>query len=140
MLSPVKGAPMAKWQRRSLYALGILALSCAALEIFTRLPSRVEVRPLGVVGNPRALVIVFHGRYGEEEPIYLALVQRFQELATTRPGTLAMRYVWAPYSDWRFRVQANGERIGRALGRELAAMPQLEDIHLVAHSAGAYLL
>lgn len=131
---------MSKWRRRSIYILGVLALGCAVLEICTRLPASFAVRPLGLNGRPHALVLLFHGRYGEEEPSFLALTQRFQELAATRPGTAAVRYIWAPYSDWRFRVQVNGDRIGRALGRELAAQPQLEYIHLVSQSAGAYLL
>jgi hypothetical protein len=69
-----------------------------------------------------------------------ALEQRFRELAAARPDIQVVRYGWSPASDNILRAGPRGAAIGAALGTRLADAPQLVRLHLVAHSAGAYLL
>jgi len=121
------------------FAVAFLAV-CVVFDVYTRIPARFRVAPLRLDPATRSVVLLFHGRCGENEATLLALEGRLKLLASGLPGAVVLRYTWAPYSDPRFRCQRNGERIGGQLGVALAALPQLDSMHLIGHSAGAYLL
>jgi len=120
--------------------LGALLATGLAGELYARLPASIEVEPLDFHAATRDVTLLFHGRGGRDEPGLVALERRLHELIGTQPGSVVRRYIWAPHSDVRLRAAENGERIGHELGRELARLPALEAVHLVAHSAGAYVL
>jgi len=128
------------WRRR--LAAGALAIGglLVALEAYTRWPSDAPAAPLVVAPGTRELVVLVHGSFGRDEPGMRALEQRFRELAAARPGLQIVRYGWSPASDNMLRARPRGLAIGAELGARLAAAPQLVRLHLVAHSAGAYLL
>lgn len=145
---------MRKVLRWILYAVGLIALGTVLFDGYARLPSRVDVRPARLDPDTRAAVLLFHGRNGRDEPTLIALTARFRELTRPqvegqaaarpaldqRPGAAVLRYIWSPHSDTRFRSAPNGDRVGRVLGAELAQLPRLATLHLVAQSAGAYVL
>jgi hypothetical protein len=126
--------------RRITLVLALLLLAVGLFDLYARFPSRVEVTSLGLPLDTRELVLILHGSGGQAEPALVALEQRFHELAAGRPGFQVVRYVWAPWSDNRFRSHPNGIRVGTELGAELGLLPGLKSLHLVAHSAGAYVL
>lgn len=123
-----------------LIGIGLLVLAGLLLDGWSRLPARFDVPPLALPAGTRDAVLIFHGRGGKEEPVVVNLAGRFEALAAEAPGTAIVRYVWSPWSDTRFRSQPNGAHLGEVLGAELAALPDLENLHLVGHSAGAYVL
>jgi hypothetical protein len=124
--------------RGLLGVLGAIAACAAAVDVYARLPLALDVEPLAVPAGTRTLVVLFHGRGGQDEPTLGSVEQRFDDLARGEPGTVVIRYVWAPYSDQRLRAGVNGATVGAALGRQVAALEGLRYIHLVGHSAGAY--
>jgi hypothetical protein len=129
-----------RWVRRGAYAAAALLAAGLALDVYARYPSSVVPEPIAVAPATRTLVVLVHGSGGREEPGIVALERRFRELAARRGDVQVVRYIWSPWSDNTFRAGANGARIGRVLGTQLAAARQLTSIHLVGHSAGAYLL
>ncbi len=131
---------MPAWVRRCIYALAVLALVAVGLQVYSVIPSTFEVQPLGLPAGTRHAVLLIHGSGGRDEPTLLALEDAFRHQEAPGPGTAIVRYTWSPWSDARLRTQPNGVRVGERLGEELAGMPGLESIHLVAHSAGAYVL
>jgi hypothetical protein len=129
---------------RRLLRFALLAvLAWAALEAYVRWPSSgqatgaVQVRP-----EARELVLIVHGSFGAEEPTLRALEDRLraQALRAGRGDLQVVRYVWSPWSDNILRAAPHAERIGRLVGHELAAARPLTRLHLIAHSAGAYML
>jgi hypothetical protein len=131
---------MPVWFRRLLYTLGALAVAVAGLQAYSILPADFEAPPLGLPADTREVVLLIHGSGGRDEPTIVALETEMRRLGMGAPGSALVRYVWAPWSDAKLRTYPNGQQVGAQLGEELAALPQLGSIHLIAHSAGAYVL
>ncbi len=128
-----------RWPRRVAWLVAAVIVLLGSLDFYTHLPSKVEPAPLAIRADTRDLIIVIHGSFGADDPSVQRLHQRFLALAGTRPETQVVRYVWAPHANTFLRAAARGQRVGDRLGGPLAALP-LRRLHLVAHSAGAYLL
>ena len=133
----------------------IVALAAAAIgalwacgELYVRWPSTVAPPPVALQPGVRHVVLVVHGSFGREEPTLVELEARLRELLASRPAVQITRYGWSPWSDNILRAGSHGSRIGTLLGQQLAAAWQAEattgssavTLHLIAHSAGAYLL
>jgi hypothetical protein len=132
--TPARARPR-RWPWIMLAALVMVLL---ALEAYVRWPSQVPPVPLAVAPGTRELVLIVHGSFGAEEPTLRELERRWR--AQAGAGVQVVRHRWAPWSDNILRAGPHGAHLGAALGRELGAMAGLERLHLVAHSAGAYLL
>ncbi len=128
------------WRRRLAAGALLVVGLIVSLEAYTRWPSAAAAEPLVVAPGTRELVLLVHGSFGREEPGMRALERRFRELAVAQPEVQVVRYGWSPASDNFLRAAPRGAAIGAQLGAALAAAPQLVRLHLVAHSAGAYLL
>lgn len=132
---------MPPWLRRLCYVLVALAVLAAGFQAWSVLPaSGFDAPPVAVPAGTRELVLVIHGSGGREEPVIIALAQALQARVAPGSGTAVVRYVWAPWSDDKLRAHPNGVRVGGQLGAQLAAVAGLADIHLIAHSAGSYVL
>lgn len=131
---------MPAWVRRCLYALAALALLAAGLQVYSVVPADFGVPPLGLPAETRHVVLLIHGSGGRDEPTLMALGDVLRRRGADGPGTAIVRYVWSPWSDAKLRTYPNGAKVGASLGEELAGLPGLESIHLIAHSAGAYVL
>jgi len=121
------------------WVAGVLAALALGLEIYTRWPSSAELPPLALDADTRYVVLLIHGSRGSNEPAFIEMERRFKEANGATPGVAVVRLIWAPH-DTRIRSYAHSRRIGAAIGRELAALPLLADVRMVAHSAGAYFL
>lgn len=127
------------WSRRGLFVLAGLATALAAFQLYSVWPARFDVRPVGLPTGSRAAALIFHGSGGRDEPVLVALESRLREVSAPDDG-IVVRYPWSPQSDARLRTYANGTRVGEQLGAELARLPRLQALHLIAHSAGSYIL
>ena len=121
------------------WVLGIAAALAIGLEVYMRWPSSADLPPLNLSADTRYVVLLIHGSHGSNEPAFIEMERRFKETVGMQPGVAIVRLIWAPH-DTRARSFAHGHRIGAAIGRELAMLPQLTDVRLIAHSAGAYFL
>ncbi|MBN8279699.1 MAG: hypothetical protein J0M16_03740 [Gammaproteobacteria bacterium] len=132
---------MPSWLRRLSYALVALVVLGAGFQAWSVLPAAgFDATPVVVPPGTRELVLAIHGSGGREEPVIIALVQALQARLAPGSGTAVVRYIWAPWSDDKLRAHPNGVRVGGQLGAQLAAVAGLEAIHLIAHSAGSYVL
>lgn len=135
---------MSPLARRCLLATLTVAGLGAGLQLYSVLPAEFEVPPLELDPDARHLILLFHGSNGSNEPLITMLEARVRELAGAQAGTQARtavaRYIWAPFSDARLRTHPNGTLVGESLGLGIANLAQLESLHLIAHSAGAYVL
>jgi hypothetical protein len=131
---------MAKLRRRgrALRWIGLLAVCLLVFEAYNRYPASAEVAPLQLEPDTRAVVLLFHGTRGRDEPYLTELTRQFDAAADA--GTMVLKYIWSPYSDNQFRARENATFIGARLGEELAGLKHLGHIRLIAHSAGAYVL
>jgi hypothetical protein len=119
--------------------LGIAALALL-LEAYVRWPSQIAAPAIDPATDAAALILLVHGSFGQDEPDLLALAARLRALTAGEAGVDVRRYVWSPYSDNILRAAAHGARIGAALGERLGQRRGLRQLHLIAHSAGAYVL
>ncbi|MEO7385397.1 MAG: hypothetical protein ABIX37_00525 [Gammaproteobacteria bacterium] len=131
---------MSGWLRFALYAVALLAITAAGLQVYSVLPAAFAVRPVGLPADTHAVVLLFHGSGGRDEPGLIQLEDAVRRSEPAGSRTAVVRYVWSPWSDTKLRTYPNGIRVGDALGTELAGLPDLASIHLIAHSAGAYVL
>ncbi|TFG85610.1 MAG: hypothetical protein E4H19_08295 [Chromatiales bacterium] len=131
---------MPAWIRKGLYAFAGLAALAVAFQVYSIVPAGFAVTPLVPAPETRRLVLLFHGSGGRNEPTLIALEQRLRDLPASGPAPVIVRYVWSPHADSRLRTFPNGQRVGEHLGVELAKLASLESLHLIAHSAGAYVL
>lgn len=131
---------MSRFTRLVLTMLTTLGVLAAGLQVYALGLARFPVPALTVARDTRELVLIFHGSGGRNEPTVMALEEQLGRGIRAGSGRSVQRYVWSPYSDDRLRAYANGTRVGNRLGEQLAALPNLRSLHLIAHSAGAYIL
>ncbi len=128
-----------RWLRKLGWIAGVLLALAGALEIYMRWPSGADLPPLKLAADTHYVVLLVHGSGGANEPTFIEMEQRFAEAFAEDPGVAVIRLIWAPH-DNRRRSFVHGHRLGAAIGRELADLPALQDIRMIAHSAGAYFL
>jgi hypothetical protein len=117
-------------------ALLLSILAALGLEAYTRTADTLQITPLDLSAETRTLILIFHGSEDGDDPV-------LEEIAALKrrgadAGTQVINYNWSPASDHRLRAQANAHKLGAALAVELAQLPQLRQLELIAHSAGAY--
>lgn len=117
-------------------SLVIVLVAGLGLEAYSRRADRFDVAPLALPADSRSVVLIFHGSGDGKDPVLEEIAERFRALAGA--GTVVINYRWSSAADHRLRAAANAVRLGHALGAELARLPELSALHLIAHSAGAY--
>jgi hypothetical protein len=130
---------MALWYRKGLLAIAGLGVFAIAFQVYSVVPAGFEVKPLSPPPDTRELVLLFHGSGGRDEPTLLALERRLRNLPFAGSPPVIMLYDWS-YADSPLRTYPSGRRVGEKLGLKLAGLENLMDLHLIAHSAGAYIL
>lgn len=130
-----------KWLRRILgAALALVLLAFAGLVINGRMTDAFEVSPLNLEGDTQVVVLLFHGSLGADMPIWDTMTDRISDLMGDEPGLAVVNYNWSAGADNMQRAGANAEIFARSLGQELSTLEDLTHVHMVAHSAGAYVL
>ncbi len=124
--------------RRLFYALLIALLAAVALfDLYTRTPDTFVIAPFEIAPNASHLVVYFHGSDGGDEPLIAAMETRTRDLLG--PAAQVINYRWSAGSDNRMRANSNALKFGETLGEQLAQQPQLKHLHLIIHSAGAFI-
>lgn len=100
----------------------------------------LHVEPLALRPDTQLVVLLFHGRDRAGDPVWEDVAERFETLLTDPPGRVVVNYDWSDGSDMPGRAAANAALYGESLAEELAALDSLTHVHLVAHSAGSYLI
>jgi len=82
------------------------------------------------------VVFIVHGKDDDATTWAVELQKAYRSLGedTTQVFTLD----WTPYSDNFLRCSVDGRYIGRSLGKQLAAETKVKELHLIGHSAGAF--
>ncbi len=117
----------------------VLIVVVGALEIYARQPVRAPTPALDLPPGVSTLVLVMHGSGDADSPllaeIMAGLTTRYRDVPDA-----AVRFVrWSPASDQRLRAAATAQAIGRRLGTMLAGVTTLRELHLIAHSSGAFM-
>lgn len=88
--------------------------------------------------NKDELIILIHGKDDHPDSWPSAFAKELEaSVLTDKQQVVAVD--WYKYSTNLFRSANNALRIGHQLGEVLAENKQLEKVHLIAHSAGAFL-
>lgn len=118
---------------------GLVAVAAGVMEIYARQPVGNPTPGLDLPANVSTLVLVIHGSMDEENPLLAEIVSRLEDRYRGIPGA-AVRFVrWAPGSDQRLRAGATAQAVGARLGDLLARRGTVRELHLVAHSSGAFM-
>ena len=116
-----------------------LVVIVAGLEIYARQPVAAPMPPLDLPADVSTLVLVIHGSADEDSPqlrdIVAGLAARYRDTPNS-----AVRFVnWAPASDQRLRAAATAQAVGSRIGEALGRVGTLRELHLIAHSSGAFM-
>lgn len=60
--------------------------------------------------------------------------------AQSNPSTEVFTLGWSPYSDNFLRCSVDGRSIGKRLGKQLVTQTHVKRVHLIGHSAGAFVV
>ncbi|NND68952.1 MAG: hypothetical protein HKN19_15285 [Halioglobus sp.] len=114
----------------------LFLLASLALLLYTYSPRDYGemVRPDIAPGTVRVTVI----NHGLRDRLEHWAKPLQEELVAARYDGTALALDWRPFSDSTLRCSVDGLRIGRELGRYLAALPDLDFIHVVGHSCGSF--
>lgn len=116
-----------------------LVAGLAVMEIYTRVPVGERLPALDLTPGATAVVLVIHGAGDADDPLVPDLL-RGLEAAFGHRSDVAVRYLrWSPESDQRLRAAATAQAVGARVGEALAGLPAVRDLHLVAHSVGAFM-
>lgn len=84
------------------------------------------------------VVFIVHGKDDDAKTWVLEM----QEIYRGKGGASTQVFAldWTPYSDNFLRCSIDGRRIGRRLGEQLATLTKVKNVHLIGHSAGAFVV
>ena len=109
-----------------------------ALEIYCRLPDNFDVRKIEIPRNTQTLVLLFHGSNDHQNPELKAIEENFKNYLNFTETTQIINYDWS-YTSSYLKASANTIKIGNAIGIEISNLKNAKNIHLISHSAGAFI-
>lgn len=84
------------------------------------------------------VVFIVHGKDDDATSWAVELQQAYRALDLEKTQVLTLD--WVPYSDNFLRCSVDGRYIGRSLGQQLVAKTKVKKLHLIGHSAGAFVV
>lgn len=85
------------------------------------------------------LIVLAHGK-GDTPSSWAEGFAHELERSVLNDGQQVVTVDWRDYSMDMFRCTLNGRRIGQEIGQKLIASKQLKRLHLIGHSAGAFVV
>jgi len=113
--------------------------TCLVMEVYTRIPDKLDIRPLKLSPNTKEAVLLFHGAKDELNPELEAITSSYKNLISKRKDSVVINYDWSPGSNNRLRASSNAMELGSALGKELAEYQNLKYLRVIAHSASGFI-
>ena len=102
-------------------------------------PVTFDVEAPQVARNKDELIVLVHGKGDTAKTWSLQFADELEQHVLDETQQV-MSVDWSGYSDNLFRCSNNGRRLGLQLGEELAANTSLKKVHLIGHSAGAFVV
>ncbi len=106
------------------------------LEVYSRWPANFDATMPKPGADKTHLIMLFHGSDGKDNAAIIALERELRGRIDAK-NTELIRYIWAPWSDDRIRASTNGRHLGELIGSHLANY-NIDELHLIGHSAGAW--
>lgn len=113
--------------------IGLLAFS------YFPWPLTFDVNMPDIAGTKDELIVLVHGKGDTAESWSLDFANQMEERVVDQTQQV-IAVDWSGYSNNLFRCSNNGRRLGLQLGEELAANKSLKKVHLIGHSAGAFVV
>ncbi len=102
-------------------------------------PVTFNVEVPEVASHKEELIVLVHGKDDTAASWALPFAKRLEQRVVSQTQQL-YAVDWSGYSDNLFRCSNNGRRIGWQLGEALAQHDSLKRVHLIGHSAGAFVV
>ena len=112
---------------------------CIVMEVYTRTPDNLDIRPLRLSPNIEEATLIFHGAKDERNPELTAITSRYRKLIQKRKNSVVVNYDWSSGSNNRLRASSNALKFGSELGKELAGYQNLKYLRVIAHSASGFI-
>lgn len=96
----------------------------------------VPLAPEKIISTPK-MTIIAHGLGDTPQGWSKNLAEIINKSGS---GYTATALDWSEYANSIFRCSVNGLRLGKKIGRELAGDKNLQAVHLIGHSCGAFVV
>jgi len=91
-----------------------------------------------IAATTEKVVFIVHGKDDDAATWALEMQEIYRNQNDTSTQVFALD--WTPYSDNFLRCSIDGRHIGKRLGEQLATRTNVNNVHLIGHSAGAFVV
>ncbi len=91
-----------------------------------------------IASTTEQVVFIVHGKDDNAKTWALEMQEIYRNQSDTSTQVFALD--WTPYSDNFLRCSVDGRHIGKRLGEQLATHTNVKNVHLIGHSAGAFVV
>ena len=105
-----------------------------SLFIYTFWPVALEIPQFTPSGH---MTLLSHGIYDTPASWATPLGEKIEQRMA---GQSVQAIDWSKYSRSIFRCSVNGYRLGKKMGRKIAATAEVTSLHLIGHSCGAFVV
>lgn len=102
-------------------------------------PISFDVEVPDVASSKDELIVLVHGKGDSAETWSLPFAKDLEQRVISEHQQI-YSVDWSDYSQNLFRCSNNGRRIGLQIGEVIAANQTLKKVHLIGHSAGAFVV
>ena len=91
-----------------------------------------------IASTTEQVVFIVHGKDDDTKTWALEMQEIYRNQSDDSTQVFALD--WTPYSDNFLRCSVDGRHIGIRLGQQLAPKKNVKNVHLIGHSAGAFVV
>ena len=125
--------------KKIIVIIGIVLLFCfLIIEIYCRIPNKFSIKKIEISQNTQKLVLLFHGSNDDQNPELKSIKDNIENHIKSPKKNEVINYNWS-YASSYLRASANTMKIGKVIGLEISNFKNINTIHLIAHSAGAFI-